>query len=76
MSIRDRMTLELAGTRYRYRAAKVQVAMRDLGYRNETAYDAAVDRLLDDPDAWREMPEVVARLRRLREARAAVRKAG
>lgn len=75
LTARERMALELAATPYRYPAIRDARALDELGL-TPTSYWLLVDRLLDRPDALAEMPAAVARLRRLREARARARRAG
>jgi hypothetical protein len=72
MTVRDHMTLLLAGAHYANEGRRVAAMYSDLGY-SETRFWARVDQLLDLPEAEREHPEIVRRLRRLREARRAVR---
>lgn len=72
LPIRDRMTLELAGTPYRYMAIRETHARERLGL-DPVTFWARVNMLIDDPRAEAEMPGVVRRLRRLRERRAQVR---
>ena len=74
MTIRDRMTLTLAAAHYRYEGRRTADARWLLGY-SEVAFHRRVLWLLDQPDAAAEMPVEVARLRRLREARARKRRA-
>lgn len=71
----ERLALELAATPYRYPAIRESRVRDELGL-TPTAYWLVVDRLLDRPDALEAMPAAVARLRRVREARAAARRAG
>lgn len=71
----ERMALEIAATPYRHPAIRDSHVLEQLGL-TPTRYWATVDALLDRPDALAEMPAVVLRLRRLREARAAARRAG
>lgn len=75
LTIRERMALELAATPYRHPAVRENRALDELGL-NPTAYWLLVDQLLDRPDALEAMPSAVLRLRRVREARAAARRAG
>lgn len=71
----ERAALTLAATPYRYPAVREARALDELGL-TPTAYWHLVDTLLDRPDALKAMPSAVRRLRRLREARAAARRAG
>lgn len=75
LTIRERMALELAATPYRYPAVREARALDELGL-TAPSYWLLVDRLLDRPDALEEMPAAVARLRRVRDARAKARRAG
>jgi hypothetical protein len=73
MTVRDHMTLLLAGAHYANEGRRVAaMGYAELGY-SETRFWARVNRLLDLPEAEREHPEIVRRLRRLREARRGVR---
>lgn len=74
LTVRDHMTITLAATRFRYPAVRENRALDELGYK-PTTFWARVDYLLDQPDALREHPQVVHRLRRLRDARARQRTA-
>ncbi len=74
MLVKDHMRLRLAGTPYRYPAQREADALEQLG-ENATTFWMRVDRLLDDPEAVAAHPQIVGRLRRLREARAAARRA-
>lgn len=75
LSVRDRMTLTVADE-LRGPWLQREGRIRWLFSEPPTHFWARVGRLLDDPDAAAEMPQVVHRLRRLREARRAVRRAG
>lgn len=68
MTIREHMALQLAATPYRHPARREADALELTGW-TPTTFWAAVGRALDDPQALREMPSDVLRLRRLREAR-------
>lgn len=68
MTDTDRAILELESRWYRHAGSKQQ-AVRELGL-VETHYWQRLNRLLDDPEATAEFPELVNRLRRLRDARA------
>lgn len=72
---RERLALELAATPYRYPAVREARALDELGL-TPTSYWYFVDTLLDRPDALEAMPDAVRRLKRLRAARAAARRAG
>lgn len=69
---RERQTLEVAGKRWAYRGALDQ-HIRDEFDETPTAFWARVNRLLDDPEALREYPQLVRRLQRVRDRRRAVR---
>lgn len=72
---RERLALELAATPHRYPAFREARALDELGL-TPTSYWHLVDTLLDRADALAAMPAAVRRLRSLREARAAARRAG
>lgn len=73
LSDHERLALELAATPYRYPAIRETRALDELGL-TPTSYWLLVDTLLDRPDALKEMPAAVARLRRVRDKRAAARR--
>lgn len=66
LTIRDQMTLDLAGATYRYEAVRVAHARGRLGY-SETQFHQRVGWLLDQPAAASHA--AVPRLRRLRDLR-------
>lgn len=68
LTVRDHMVLHLATTPYRYPARREADALHQLGL-TPTRFHAAVNRLLDHPDALAAYPADVHRLRRLRDAR-------
>lgn len=69
LSVRDHMTLTLAGKIYGPReAARVRQARVELGY-SETRFWQVVDHLIDRPAALAAHPALVYRLQRLREHR-------
>lgn len=70
----DRLVLQLAGTHYRNQAIRETHARETLGL-DAIQFYVAVNRLLDNPIAEAELPTLVRRLRRLRDARAAARTA-
>lgn len=70
----ERLALELAATPYRYPAVREARALDELGL-TPPSYWLLVDQLLDRPDALAAMPSAVKRLRRIRAARAAARRA-
>lgn len=74
MTIRERMALDLAGRHYRYGGVLEADVREQLGM--SLAQHAQMVRvLLDRADVEAEAPQLVHRLRRLREQRAAVRAA-
>ena len=73
LTVREHQALTIAGRRYAGAGAKATAALEEAGY-SEPTFWHVVDRLLDRPDALAERPDVVVRLRRLREARAAARR--
>ena len=72
LSVREHMVLRLAATPYRSPGRRLDDALELVGLR-PTPFWAAVDRLLDRPDALAAYPLEVGRLRRLRERRANAR---
>ena len=74
ISVKDRMRLRLAGAHYAYPAQRENDALEQLG-ETPTSFWLRVDLSLDDPEALAAEPQIVGRLRRLREARAKVRAA-
>lgn len=74
LTVREHMALTLATTRYKYAAVRDGRVRDELGW-GATALWARVNALLDDPRAEVARPVEVRRLRRLREARRAVRTA-
>lgn len=72
LSTRERMVLTIAGATYRYPAQREEDYTHIVGM-NPVRASQVVLALLDRADAEAEMPAVVRRLRRLREARARVR---
>lgn len=73
MSVREHMALRLAAATYRYPARREEDALHLVGLR-PTPFWALVHRLLDRADVEAAYPREVARLRRLRDARAAARR--
>ncbi len=73
MTIRERMTLTLAASSYRYPGQRDEDAMSVVGYTPARFYQV-VNALLDRPDAEAEMPQVVHRLQRVRMMRAGARR--
>lgn len=74
LTVREHMALELAGRHYRYAGAKTSDARELLGY-SETRFAQVVTALLERPDAEAAHPQLVRRLRRLRDVRRAARRA-
>lgn len=72
LSVKSKMTLEFEGLRYKYAGAKEQ-AIRHLFGESATRYYQRLGALLDDPLALAHDPQLVNRLRRLRDARRAQR---
>jgi hypothetical protein len=75
MTDTERAALALAATHYRYPAVRDAHALEQLGV-TPVRFAQVVDALLDRPDALAAMPSEVNRLRRLRDARRAHRRAG
>lgn len=73
LTVREHQALTIAATRYATGGGKATAARELVGY-TETTFHLIVDQLLDRPDALAERPDVVPRLRRLRDARAAARR--
>jgi uncharacterized protein DUF3263 len=69
---RDRRALDLAA-RWWVRAGALEQAISNELAMSSVAFAARLNRLLDDPAAWRQAPMTVARLRRLREQAVAQR---
>ncbi len=65
--------LDFEAQRWNYLGAKEQ-AVHDLFGVSLTRYTQQVNALLDSPEAFRYAPQLVARLRRLRERRADLRR--
>lgn len=74
LSVKDHMRLRLAGARYRHPAQRDTDALDQLGETPATFW-LRVDHLLDDRAAMAAYPQIVRRLRRLREARREARSA-
>lgn len=77
LSPTDRQILELEQRFYRHPGIKEQAIRDGFGW-DSTTYYARLVRLLSDPEAALEFPQLVARLRRLldQRMRQRVRKAG
>lgn len=74
LTVREHQALTIAGRRYAHPGRRVTDMLEQAGYTEPTFWHI-VDGLLDRGDALAEMPAEVGRLRRLREARAAARRA-
>lgn len=74
LSIRSHMTLLLADAHYSSEARRVSRMYSELGY-SETRFWQVVDALIDDPEAEREYPRIVRRLRLRRDLRRGARSA-
>lgn len=74
LTVREHQALTIAGRRYAHPGRRVTDMLEQAGY-TEPTFWLVVDQLLDRPDALAERPEVVLRLRRLRQARARARRA-
>lgn len=72
LSVRDHMTLAAEAQRWRHAGLK-EAWVREHTGRSLTLHHAAVNALLDRPDAEAAYPALVRRLRRLRDARRAAR---
>lgn len=75
MTDTDHQILALAGRHYRQEGARERAARDELGL-TPTLFWAHVNRLVDDPAAMLEEPQLTARLRRIREQRRGLRAAG
>lgn len=67
LTVREHMTLKIAGRPYRDRALYVAPARVELGY-SEPRFWAVVGALLERPEAEAAYPQLVHRLRRVRDA--------
>lgn len=72
LTIRDHMTLAFAGQRWAHPGARV-TAIRDLFDETETRYTQRLMALLERPEAEAAYPQLVRRLRRLRDSRRVAR---
>lgn len=72
LTVREHMTFDIAGRRYRYEARRVADIRDQLGM-SETRFWQVLDALLDRPAAEAAHPTSVRRLRRLRAQRRALR---
>lgn len=74
LSVRDHMTLSVESRRWKYAGAKEEHIRVTFG-ESAVRYYQRLDVLLDHPDAERQHPMLVRRLRRLRDLRRDVRAA-
>ncbi|WP_193613179.1 DUF3263 domain-containing protein [Nocardioides lijunqiniae] len=72
LTVREHMTLQLAGQRFAFEGVRVTRARDELGY-SETRFWQVVDALLEHPGALAAHPSLVRRLQRVRDARRAAR---
>lgn len=72
LSDTDRAVLDLAARTYQQEGAREQAIHDQLGM-TATRFWQSVNRLLDDPDAYRAQPVLIKRLRRVRDQRQADR---
>jgi hypothetical protein len=68
LSVKDKMTLDLAGTRFKY-AGAMEAAIRERFSESTTRFYQRLGVLLDDPAALTYDAQLVNRLRRLRDQR-------
>ncbi|MDO9497375.1 MAG: DUF3263 domain-containing protein [Nocardioides sp.] len=73
LSVRDHMTLQLEGTRFKYAGVK-ESRVRELFGETATRYYQRLDALLESTAALAAYPTTVRRLQRLREQRRALRR--
>jgi hypothetical protein len=74
LTVRDKMTLDLEGTRFKYAGAK-EAAIRERFSESPTRFYQRLARILEDPDAVAYDAQLVNRLRRIRDQRVAQRTA-
>lgn len=74
LHVRDHQCLTIATRHYPHHGMRVD-AMHELAGLTPTRFWARINRLLADPDAERERPTEIRRLRRILERRAAARTA-
>lgn len=72
LTVREHMVLQLESHWWKYAGAKDAAILERLGW-TPTRYYQVLNALIERPDAHVAYPQVVARLLRLREARATVR---
>lgn len=70
LSVRDHMLITIAAAYYKHGGRRDDTTVWETGYTVITAA-RRVQFLLDDPDAMRERPMEISRMRRLRDARSA-----
>jgi hypothetical protein len=75
LSVKDKMTLRLEREWFKYPAAK-EARIRELFSESSVAYYVRLNALVDRPEALAFDPQVVNRLRRVRERRQRLRGAG
>lgn len=68
LTIRERMTLDIAGRHFKYPGARINAIRDELGL-SEPLFAVKVSALIHRPDAEAEAPALVRRLRRLEAAR-------
>lgn len=73
LTVRDHMTLQLEGTRFKFAGVK-ESRVRELFGETPTRYYQRLDHLLDSSDALAAYPATVRRLQRLRDRRRGVRR--
>lgn len=73
LTVREHMTLQVASRRYRYPGVRTAETLEVLGY-TETRYAQVLTALLERPDAEAAYPQLIHRLRRLRDVRRAARR--
>lgn len=74
LTVREKMTLDLAGRYFKHAGRRDAVAREVLGF-TPWRFSQVVNDLLDRPDALAYSPQTVRRLQRLREARRVARRA-
>jgi ABC-type antimicrobial peptide transport system ATPase subunit len=72
LTVKEKMTLDLEGTRFKYAGAKEQ-RIREIFNETPTRFYQRLNRILDDPAALAYDAPLVNRLRRLRDLRASAR---
>lgn len=74
LTVREHMVLEVERRRWKFAGAKEQHVLEHLGW-NPTRYHQVLNHLLDRPEALAADPQLVNRLRRLRDQRSRARSA-